>query len=71
MNAFWASVNFDAFMSSTPPSQGKYSEKLESKTIQLSGGRASSSILSYRLVQKKQSGQGVGSIASASECKDV
>jgi hypothetical protein len=28
MNAFWAAVNFDAFMSSTPPSQGITAETL-------------------------------------------
>jgi len=42
MDAFWASVNFDAFTSSTLPSQGSYSRKLHLRTIQFTGGRAPS-----------------------------
>jgi hypothetical protein len=40
MNAFWASVNFDAFIVSTPPSQGDYSGKLQFRMVQFIGGRA-------------------------------
>ena len=40
VNAFWASVNFDAFIISTPPSQGNYSRKLQFKMLQFPGSRA-------------------------------
>jgi hypothetical protein len=40
MNAFCASVNFYAFIVSTPPSQGDYSGKLQFKMLQFPGNRA-------------------------------
>lgn len=39
MNAFWPSVNFDAFMASAPPGLGCYSGKLQFRMVQLAGSR--------------------------------
>jgi hypothetical protein len=45
MNAFWASVNFDALIVSTPPSQRDYSGTLQFWMVQFMGGRAAAQVI--------------------------